>query len=78
MWGEHTVADTKLKPYGVKVQLPENDPFNMPHLLGEDWAGTRWYATAEERDVAMAGIINQPGYYRKGDKPSILVTAVDP
>ncbi|MFK7996230.1 MAG: hypothetical protein AB8B87_18980 [Granulosicoccus sp.] len=66
------------KPYGVKVALPENDPFNMPHLLGENWAGMRWFATAEERDVAMASILKQPGNYRRGDVPSILVTAIDP
>jgi len=50
----------------------------MPHLLGDDWSGTRWYASAQERDVAMAGILKQPNNYRKGDKPSIRVTAIDP
>ena len=72
------MVDSKSKPYGVKVQLPKDGPFSMPHLLGEDWTGTRWFATAEERDVAMEAIIEQPGNYRKGDKPSIIVTAVDP
>ena len=72
------MADNKTKPYGVKVELPDNDPFRMPHLLGDDWAGTRWFSTLEERDTAMAAIIKQPGNYRKGDKPSIKVTAIDP
>lgn len=66
------------KPYGVKVELPESDPFRMPHLLGDDWAGIRWFGTAQERDVAMAAIIKQPGNYRKGDTPSIQVSAIDP
>jgi len=66
------------KPYGVKVELPESDPFRMPHLLGDDWAGIRWFATAQERDAAMASMLKQPGYYRRGDSPSIKVTPVDP
>lgn len=70
------MSDSKAKPYGVKIELPENDPFRVPHLLGDDWEGTRWFATATERDSAMAAIIKQPGNYRKGDKPSILVTPV--
>lgn len=72
------MADNKNKPYGVKVELPESDPFRMEHLLGDDWSGSRWFATAQERDVAMRAIIKQPEYYRKGDKPSIVVTAIDP
>jgi len=66
------------RPFGVKVELPDNDPMRMPHLLGEDWAGTRWYASAEERDVALAAILKQPAYYRKGDIPSINVSKIDP
>lgn len=66
------------RPFGVKVELPDNDPMRMPHLLGEDWAGTRWYASAEERDVALAAILKQPVYYRKGDTPSINVSKIDP
>ncbi len=73
-----TVADKNNKAYGVKVELPDNDPFRMPHLLGDEWTGTRWFATAAERDVAMAGIVKQPGNYRRGDTPSILVSAIDP
>ena len=72
------MADSSTKSFGVRVELPENDPFRMPHLLGDDWSGTRWYASAQERDVAMAGILKQPNNYRKGDKPSIRVTAIDP
>jgi len=66
------------KPFGVKVELPENDPFRMPHLLGDDWAGVRWFATAQERDQAMDSILKQPSNYRQGDKPSIIVTPIDP
>lgn len=66
------------KPYGVKVELPASDPFRMSHLLGDDWAGIRWFATAQERDVAMASILKQPSYYRKGDTPSIQVSAINP
>ncbi len=72
------MADSKSKPYGVKIELPGNDPFRMPHLLGDEWAATRWFATAAERDVAMAAILKQPGNYRRGDTPSIIVSAIDP
>ena len=65
------------KRFGVKVELPVSDPLRMPHLLGDDWEGVRWFATTEERDVAMANILKQPGNYRKGDKPSICVSAID-
>lgn len=58
--------------------MPEGDPFRASHLLGDDWAGIRWFATAQERDVAMASILKQPGNYRKGDIPSIQVSAIDP
>jgi len=72
------VAKHKDRPFGVKVELPDNDPMSMPHLLGDDWAGTRWYASAEERDAALAAILKQPAYYRKGDTPSINVSKLDP
>lgn len=51
---------------------------SAPHLLGDDWAGERWYDTETERDSAYTGMMRNPGNYRKGDRPSIQLTKVDP
>jgi len=69
---------TAEKEYGISVKLPENDPMSAPHLLGDDWAGTRWFESAEERDAAFSEMQNHPRYYRRGDSPSILLEKLDP
>ena len=66
------------KPFGIRVELPANDPLSAPHLLGDHWSGARWFATSQARDEALASMQKQPGNYRKGDKPSIRLTKVDP
>jgi len=65
------------KPFGIAVKLPEHDPMSSPHLLGENWQGNRWFATREERDAAFAAMQKQPAYYRRGDKPSVLLEKID-
>ncbi len=65
------------KKYGISIQLPDNDPMSAPHLLGEDWAGERWYDSAAARDAAFVDMQNHPRYYRKGDSPSIVLTKLD-
>jgi len=66
------------KPYGIVVSLPEGDPMSAPHLLGDTWTGTRWFASAEERNAVLASMKKQPGYYRVGDSPSVQLETVDP
>jgi len=66
------------KPYGIAVSLPEGDPMAAAHLLGDEWQGTRWYATAAERDSALASMQQQPAYYRVGDTPSIQLDVINP
>jgi len=66
------------KPYGIRVDMPENDPMSAPHLLGEDWAVSRWFDSAEARDAAMQSMMTQPTYYRRGDTPSINLSPIDP
>ncbi len=73
-----SVSGPEGKPYGIAVTLPEGDPMSEPHLLGDEWSGARWYATAAERDAALAGMRKQPAYYRKGDTPSIELTVINP
>ena len=57
------MANPAGKPFGIRVELPTNDPMSAPHLLGADWS-------------AMEGMLKQPGYYRKGDTPSVRLTKV--
>lgn len=68
----------KGKPYGISVELPEGDPMSAPHLLGDEWSGTRWFSTAEERDGILESMKRQPAYYRKGDTPSIRLDVINP
>lgn len=51
---------------------------SAPHLLGEAWAGERWFDTEGERDTAFDGMMRNPTNYRKGDRPSIQLTKIDP
>ena len=46
-----SVSGPEGKAFGIAVTLPEGDPMAQPHLLGDEWSGTRWFATAEERDA---------------------------
>lgn len=62
--------------YGIKVKLPENDPMRAPHLLGDDWSGTRWYGSEAARNEAFEKMLSQPGNYRKGDTPSMSLTKI--
>ncbi len=71
-----TMATSAGKPFGIRVELPTNDPMSAPHLLGAEWSGTRWYDTESARDVALEGMLKQPGYYRIGDTPSVRLTKV--
>ncbi len=66
------------KPYGIRVQMPKDDPLAAPHLLGDEWTGHRWFKSAEQRDHAFQEMARQPANYRKGDKPSISLTKIDP
>ena len=66
-----------MKRYGIQITLPEDDPMRATHLLGEDWETFRWYDNAEERDEALRQMRNPPGFYRRGDSPSDILTKVE-
>ena len=68
----------RTRRYGIVVTMPPNDPLSAPHLLGEEWSGTRWFDSAEARDTALEAMRRQPRYYRYGDRPSVELTPVDP
>lgn len=66
-----------MKKFGIRFNLPPDDPMRAPHLLGPDWEAYRWYASIEERDRAFEELQKQPPYYRAGDSPSQILTKVD-
>lgn len=65
------------KRFGIQVTLPENHPFRLSHLLGEQWEAYRWYATVEERDRAFEEMRRKLPNYRIGDYPSQILTKVE-
>lgn len=62
-------------PYGVRVQLRRGDPF--ARLVGNDWERTHWYATAAERDLALADMSRRHEYSRLGDAPALVFEKVE-
>ncbi len=70
-------TENSVRQFGIRVSLPENDPLAAAHLLGDDWAGERWYTTSEERDRAFNSMQTQPPYYRQGDAPSIVLEKIE-
>lgn len=63
--------------FGIRVTIPANDPMSAPHLLGEHWESVRWYDTEAARDHAFAEMQRQPGYYRRGDSPSVILEKIE-
>lgn len=63
--------------YGIRITLPSDDTMRAAHLLGDDWESHRWFDTEGERDRIYEGMQRQPGYYRKGDSPTQLLSKVE-
>lgn len=66
-----------MKQYGIRVTLPGDDPFNSPHLLGDEWASYHWYDTPEERDRALGEMRTQLPNYRPTDTASQVLDKVE-
>lgn len=58
------------RPFGLRVSLAESDPFRK--LLGADWHRIHWYASAAERDAALADMSRKHEYSRPGDRPALV------
>jgi hypothetical protein len=58
------------KSFGIRLSLPQGD--TLGHLLGQDWEAFHWYATAGERDKALAEIRAKHSYSRPGDFPTYV------
>jgi len=63
------------KPYGVRVSLRPGDPFRK--IMGADWQRSHWYATAVERDAALAEMSRKHEYSRIGDRPALLFEKIE-
>lgn len=66
-----------MKKYGIQIELTENNPMRLPHLLGEDWQSVHWYDTETERDEALAHMSQQLPNYRKGDDIAQVFTKIE-
>lgn len=62
-------------PYGLRVSLKPGDPFAT--LLGADWQRTHWFATAAERDAALAEMSRRHEFSRATDAPAHVYTKVE-
>jgi len=61
--------------FGIKVTLRKTDPFR--NLVGGDWSREHWYATAAERDEALAEMSQRYPYFRAGDAPAMNFQKID-
>ena len=62
-------------PFGLRVSLKAGDPFTK--LLGADWQRTHWFATAAERDAALAEMSRRHEFSRPADVPAHVYTKVE-
>jgi len=63
------------KPYGVRVSMRPTDTF--ARLLGTSWHREHWYATREERDLALADMASEHRYSRHGDRPTLIFEPIE-
>jgi hypothetical protein len=63
------------RPYGIRVTLKGDSPFRR--LVGDGWQKVHWYATAGERDAALADMSSQPEVYRIGDVADVVYEKVE-
>lgn len=63
------------RPFGIRVSLLPGDPFRK--VVGPEWQRLHWYATARERDVALAEMSHRHLYSRSGDKPALVFDKVE-
>jgi hypothetical protein len=63
------------KPYGIRVSLRPGDPFSK--IMGADWHRIHWFASALERDAALAEMSRKHEYSRVGDKPALQFEKIE-
>jgi hypothetical protein len=67
---------TRDKPFGIRVSLPPGDSFLS--VIGADWHREHWFASRRERDEALKRMRDEHLYSRPGDRPRLVLAAVDP
>ena len=63
------------KPFGIRVTLLPGDSFL--NVIDADWERLHWFATAEERDRALADMRAEHLYSRRGDQPTTAFQAIE-
>jgi hypothetical protein len=71
----HRPLPVDQRPYGIRICLPEDDPFR--NLLGPEWQKFYWYTTAGERDAALEEMSRRHEYSRAGDRPALVFVKVE-
>jgi hypothetical protein len=66
-----------MKKFGIRGRLPPGDPMRAEHLLGDNWEWTRWYEDEVMRDAALVELNNPFTYYRRGDRPSLVLSKIE-
>lgn len=66
-----------MKRYGIRITLPQGNTLSAPHLLGENWESFRWFATEQDRDLALSNMSRDLPNYRKGDRAAPVLTAIE-
>jgi len=57
------------RPFGIRVSLRRGDPFAT--LVEPGWHKLHWFATAYERDQALADMASRYPTFRIGDEPAM-------
>jgi len=71
----HLGPTPAVRPFGVRIKLRRGDPFRL--LLGDDWQKLHWFASAEERDAALADMCRKHEYNRPGDQPALTFEKIE-
>jgi len=66
---------TASKRFGIRVSLRPGDSFMR--LIGRDWERVHWFASATERDNALADMAGEHLYSRRGDRPTLQFEPID-
>jgi hypothetical protein len=64
-----------IRPFGIRIKLRRGDPFRL--LLGDDWQKLHWFASADDRDVALEDMSRRHEYSRIGDQPALLFEKIE-
>jgi hypothetical protein len=70
-----TKSEQTTERYGIRVSLPQGDPFSQ--LLSDDWNTTHWYASQTARDLALQDMSRQHEYSRQGDAPALVFNPIE-